>query len=205
MNRFKGVALAAFVAVSFAACQSGEPGAMVDYSGLDSFGDVSKHASSEADVVTPMTLVSKTEDVAGKTVTVSGTVREVCQMMGCWLTLDTGGETSAVVRVNVPKDEDGKYVFTVPTDISGRIAYVTGYVEEAELDAETAAHYAEDAARAAGESEHAEGEHADDEHADETHSSEHAADGDDASPQREIRITASAISLVPMPEAPASI
>ncbi len=79
----------------------------------------------------------------GQPVTVEGTVREVCQEAGCWFTLDAGG--GKLVRVTVPTDADGEYVFTVPKNVSGRRAVVSGTLKSASMSAEEAQHMAEDA------------------------------------------------------------
>ena len=48
------------------------------------------------------------EAYLGQVVTLEGTVAEVCQMKGCWLTLDAGPEADPV-RILVDKDEAGEY------------------------------------------------------------------------------------------------
>ena len=78
----------------------------------------------------------------GKSVTVRGSIREVCQAQGCWLALDTGDHRP--VRVLVPRTDDG-YGFTVPTDASGE-AVVHGTLRVASLDRPTRDHYADDGA-----------------------------------------------------------
>jgi len=68
---------------------------------------------------------------------VQGTIEEVCQMKGCWMTLKNDkGEN---VRVTF-KD----YGFFVPKDISGREVIVEGVAKRDKLDEEVARHYAED-------------------------------------------------------------
>ena len=191
-NRLSILLAAGLLSFSIA-CQTGDENAAsaIDYQGFDSYGDASTHAATTKDVVTPVELVSRISDLQGKDVTVTGTVREVCQAAGCWLTLDTADgsddQESTTIRISVPRDDDGNYVFTVPKDISGRSAYVTGYVEEQEVDQATLDHYAEDAARAAGES-------VEEMHGDEAAESDAAHD---APKVKEIRITAKGVSLEP--------
>ena len=92
--------------------------------------------------LTPDLLVARADALDGQDVIVEGTPREVCQKKGCWLTLaDADGQT---VRVVVPKDDAGDYVFTFPTDASGQPYRIAGRlaVETASVDEQR--HYAED-------------------------------------------------------------
>lgn len=75
--------------------------------------------------------------------TLSGTVNEVCQKKGCWMTL-AAGEEEMMVRF---KD----YGFFMPMDISGREVVMHGkaFVEETPVD--ELRHYAEDAGKSAEE------------------------------------------------------
>ena len=73
---------------------------------------------------------------------VAGTVHEVCQVNGCWLMLRSL-ETGDGLRVHTEIEESGEYVYTVPTDISGRHAVVFGTLSVTEEDME--AHFQEDA------------------------------------------------------------
>ena len=82
----------------------------------------------------------------GEDVTMAGTVHAVCQMKGCWLTLQgIGGEH---VRVDVARTESGDYAFTVPTDVSGRRAVARGRLQHNRIDSATQHHYSEDAGQA---------------------------------------------------------
>ncbi|MDX1419259.1 MAG: DUF4920 domain-containing protein [Rubricoccaceae bacterium] len=74
-------------------------------------------------------------------VRVAGTISEVCQQAGCWFTFQNDAGTT--FRVSVPRDGDG-YVFTFPTDVSGRSAVVAGMLTVEETDVETLRHLAED-------------------------------------------------------------
>ncbi|NNE35688.1 MAG: DUF4920 domain-containing protein [Rhodothermales bacterium] len=219
-------------AIFLAGCQPSSidsAGSPIDYASFETFGDESGHAQTTNNVYTPTKLVSELSDVEGTTVTLVGEVREVCQMAGCWLTMDgsiEGSEEPApTIRIAVARDDSGSYVFTVPKDISGRTAYVTGFVESQEVDAETLEHYEEDAAKAA-ESVRADdsdqGEHEDSGHHDSDNDAgdqrgdddsdhndghddvgahdmdEEKADAPEAGGVTEIRITADGVSLVPV-------
>lgn len=76
-------------------------------------------------------------DETEKTFKVKGTVEEVCQMKGCWLTLKN--EDGASIRITF-KD----YGFFVPKDISGREIILEGVAYKEELEEDVAKHYAED-------------------------------------------------------------
>lgn len=68
---------------------------------------------------------------------VKGTIEEVCQMKGCWMTLKN--EQGANVRITF-KD----YGFFVPKDVSGREVIIEGVASREVLDEDVARHYAED-------------------------------------------------------------
>ncbi len=71
---------------------------------------------------------------------VEGEIKEVCQMKGCWLTMDIGnGETMRVTF----KD----YGFFVPKNSAGYFAILEGEVSRELVDVETLQHYAEDAGK----------------------------------------------------------
>ena len=99
--------------------------------------------------VTPATLVADASTLDGQTVSVEGTVRTVCQQSGCWLTMDAGDGQN--VRVVVPKDDAGEYVFTFPTDITGATARLVGTFAVTEESVEMQRHLAEDEGASADE------------------------------------------------------
>ncbi len=68
---------------------------------------------------------------------VSGKVEEVCQMKGCWMTIDNGEGQKIRVRF---KD----YAFFVPMNISGWTAYVQGSAHFDTTSVAMLKHYAED-------------------------------------------------------------
>jgi len=93
--------------------------------------------------ITTTDLVTDAASLDGQTVLVEGTVRESCRQSGCWLTLDAPGD--ATVRIAVPKDADGEYVFTFPTDdLSGSRVRLAGTFSVTEESVETLRHLAED-------------------------------------------------------------
>lgn len=68
---------------------------------------------------------------------VSGTVNEVCQVKGCWLTM---GEGENSMRVKF-KD----YGFFVPKDCAGKTAYLKGVMKKETVSVDEQKHYLEDA------------------------------------------------------------
>ena len=71
---------------------------------------------------------------------VSGEIKEVCQMKGCWMTMDLGNGES--MRITF-KD----YAFFVPKDSDGSQAIVEGVAKKEEQSVATLRHYAEDAGK----------------------------------------------------------
>lgn len=63
-----------------------------------------------------------------KEVKIEGAVTEVCQNAGCWLTM--GVSDGAMLRVDVPRDSAGAYVYTFPKDLTGRRIIVAGLLKQ---------------------------------------------------------------------------
>ena len=79
--------------------------------------------------VTLATLLSSADSLTGKTVQVSGKVTEVCEAMGCWMSLtDADGH---LLRIKV---DDGVIVF--PKTAIGKNAVAEGKLEKFELTRE---------------------------------------------------------------------
>ncbi len=102
----------------------------------------------DAEAMTAADAARDADEIAGETVTVAGTVSAVCRMKGCWLTLQTGGEP---IRVVVPRDASGAYVYTFPMDAAGHTAVLEGTLAVEETPVETLRHLAEDAGKTAAE------------------------------------------------------
>ncbi len=83
-------------------------------------------------VISYSDLLSGLNESNGKTVAVKGTVSEVCQAMGCWMTMDANG---TVTRVKTGHE------FLLPKDIAGREAMVTGKFVVTEISEDDAKHY----------------------------------------------------------------
>lgn len=71
---------------------------------------------------------------------IKGTVQEVCQSKGCWMTLKNDQNES--IRVTF-KD----YGFFVPKDLAGREVIIEGNATLKELEEDMAKHYADDAGK----------------------------------------------------------
>lgn len=112
------------------------PVATADY---EPFGD----AVTPDNAVPVATVAADPSPYVDQTVKLEGTVAEVCQMKGCWFTLQAPQGRN--VRLMVPRDADGNYVFTMPKDISGSTVIVEGTLTEETLSEETQRHLAEDA------------------------------------------------------------
>lgn len=70
----------------------------------------------------------------------SGTVEEVCQMKGCWMTL----KSDAGERIRVTFKD---YGFFMPKDAAGREVIIDGIASVVQLDEPTAHHFADDSGR----------------------------------------------------------
>jgi hypothetical protein len=92
--------------------------------------------------VTPLAeVVENPESHMEGGVLVSGRISDVCQKKGCWTVL-TDGDVQMRVRF---KD----YGFFLPTDCSGKQAYVEGVVASLTVSEKTARHYARESGQAA--------------------------------------------------------
>ncbi len=78
------------------------------------------------------------------TVKLAGTVGEVCQMKGCWMTMDLGNGESMTVKF---KD----YAFFVPMDCGGKEAVMEGVAKRTVVGVDELRHLAEDAGKSAEE------------------------------------------------------
>ncbi len=91
---------------------------------------------------------ARASDLDGQTVRVAGTIRQVCQAKGCWLTFSTAqGQTLRVMTHDEGADENETVVF--PMDAAGRHAEVVGTLRVTEETVERRRHLAEDAGASA--------------------------------------------------------
>jgi hypothetical protein len=118
------------------ATMSEEPASQSTAGGWRTFGAPLRP---EASVVKSSDLLGSPERYNGQTLLVEGTIVDVCQNKGCWMTF-MEGEKEMRVRF---KD----YAFFVPKDCGGRKARIEGLFEIREVPAEEARHYLEDAGK----------------------------------------------------------
>ena len=94
--------------------------------------------------------LARSSSLDGQTVRVAGTIRQVCQAKGCWLTFSTAqGQTLRVMTHEEGGDEDDSMVF--PKDAAGRRAEVVGTLRVTEESVARRRHLAEDAGASAEE------------------------------------------------------
>lgn len=86
-------------------------------------------------------LLNKLSDTDSMNTKVVGTVSEVCQAKGCWMTI-VSDNSDEVMRVQF-KD----YAFFVPKDISGRKVVFQGKAYKESTSVDELRHYAEDAGK----------------------------------------------------------
>ncbi|MBK6932742.1 MAG: DUF4920 domain-containing protein [Saprospirales bacterium] len=91
-------------------------------------------------------LISKMAGTDSLAIKVTGTVQEVCQKKGCWITLVSDKPGSQPMRVTF-KD----YAFFMPKDLAGKRVVIEGFAFVDVTSVDDLRHYAEDAGKSAGE------------------------------------------------------
>jgi uncharacterized protein DUF4920 len=94
----------------------------------------------DSNAITMQELVLKMNDQKSLETKVTGRVVEVCQEMGCWMTLDKGDGTSMRVRMK-------GHSFFLPKNSAGKTAVIQGKAEVEITSVEDLQHYAEDAGK----------------------------------------------------------
>jgi hypothetical protein len=94
----------------------------------------------DKDVITMQELVRKMDGQKSMETKVTGKVAEVCQEMGCWMTLEKGDGTDMRVRMK-------GHSFFVPKNSAGKTAVIKGKAEMETTSVEELKHYAEDAGK----------------------------------------------------------
>ena len=84
-------------------------------------------------------LLADPERHDGETLTIAGTVREVCRKKGCWMILAAGERQMRVIFQD--------YAFFVPLDSAGAEVRAAGRFSIRDVSAEQTRHYLEDAGR----------------------------------------------------------
>lgn len=85
-------------------------------------------------------LPAKMDDAESLDIKLKGTITEVCQAKGCWMTLDMGNDE--LLRVKF-KD----YGFFVPKDAAGKTAVIQGVASKETVSVDELRHLAEDAGK----------------------------------------------------------
>ncbi len=146
MNSLKNILLGAlclFIAVACSENQAVIENTVESSSSMEAAGFFGDTISMEGAITFDDILgqLESQDSVASKVV---GTVAEVCQAKGCWMTLTQENKPSMMVRF---KD----YGFFVPKDISGRQVVMEGYAYRELTPVDELRHYAEDAGKSAEE------------------------------------------------------
>jgi len=115
---------------------------MSTVAGFDAYGTA---IADTASALAAEAVAAQAATLNGQSVKLAGTLRNVCQMAGCWATIET---PSGNIRITVPKNADGTYAWTLPKDIVGRRVVAEGKLKEATLTADHAAHMARESGSA---------------------------------------------------------
>lgn len=86
----------------------------------------------DVEVISFDDLMSRPADFDGKEVVVKGSVSDVCQKMGCWLTMTSGSNTTRIKT---------SHEFFVPKGSAGQTAVVQGTFKIKEISEKMARHY----------------------------------------------------------------
>lgn len=140
MKRYFPFAALLALVVVLAACNTSKQGNATDAPTGDTFG-----AAFQPKTVLPFADLSK-KVVEGDSLqaTVRGTVGEVCQVKGCWMTITEANGDEMMVRF---KD----YGFFMPKDISGKEVIMNGKAFFRVTPVDELRHYAEDAGKSEAE------------------------------------------------------
>ncbi len=86
-------------------------------------------------------VIAEADKLSGREITVTGTVREVCQKKGCWHTLSTSDPNTNIMV------KDKEYAIFLPKDCAGKSVAIQGTFTVEAISEEEARHYAQDAGR----------------------------------------------------------
>jgi len=141
--RYLKIVVTLIVILSFAACQSSshETAKHEEHMSakLPSVGSFGKSISKD-NAVDVSSLAEIIDQDTVQNIKVSGTIKEVCQHSGCWVTLEIPGGEEVMVNM---KDE----AFSVPKDASGKQIWIEGVAVRELIPVEMLKHYAEDAGK----------------------------------------------------------
>lgn len=86
------------------------------------------------------TAIAQISDDTTKNLRVKGTILEVCQHSGCWITMDMGNGEALMVNML-------DHAYEVPKDAAGKQVWVEGVAIRELIPVDMLKHYAEDAGR----------------------------------------------------------
>ena len=110
---------------------------------LNSIGQFGEEITTSG-AISAKKLPKRLKDGESEEFKVKGTIKEVCQAKGCWMTLDLGN--NELMRVKF-KD----YGFFVPKDAAGKTAIIQGVAKKEIVDVDELKHLAEDAGKSENE------------------------------------------------------
>ena len=94
-----------------------------------------KDYSTDMAIIEFADVIKGASDNNGKVVLIKGNVAEVCQAMGCWMTMSDG-----TIKARVKTGHE----FLLPKDVAGRDAIVIGTFKITEISEDDARHYNEE-------------------------------------------------------------
>lgn len=104
-----------------------------DLTTWEGWGDIGNIlGSSPDDHLAVFQVVAEARGYLGRDLLLEGTASRVCLHQGCWLSVDAGDD-AIDVRIDVARDEDDVYRFTVPPDLVGRRVVVHGTLMRDEM------------------------------------------------------------------------
>lgn len=106
---------------------------------LVSTGSFGAKISKENALDVPTAIAQITDDTT-KNLRVKGTILEVCQHSGCWITMDMGNGEALMVNML-------DHAYAVPKDAAGKQVWVEGMAVRELIPVDMLKHYAEDAGR----------------------------------------------------------
>ncbi len=151
MTRILSTAFAVGLLIAAGCAEPEQADVAVSDSSADEYASYGDPLAVDESIVA-LTPAAITQDIGAyenTVVRVEGTVAQVCQMKGCWLTLQN--PTATPIRVVVPRDSAGAYVYTFPTDLGTQDVIVEGTVTADTTSVEMLRHLAEDEGRSAAE------------------------------------------------------
>lgn len=133
--------------IGFSSCSNSTSDSHDEHAGQDhkseemlaSTGNFGAEISKENALDVPAAIAQITDDTT-KNLRVKGTILEVCQHSGCWITMDMGNGEALMVNML-------DHAYSVPKDAAGKQVWVEGMAVRELIPVDMLKHYAEDAGR----------------------------------------------------------